>query len=117
MTASTQPLPPGVDGLTSSERALHHQPWQHSTGPRSEAGKAKSSMNSLRHGRETAAKREFRRESFRFLRTVETLLRDLRGGKETTAAAGMPTLLRQADRVRALLAEGGDGVDGGERSD
>jgi hypothetical protein len=33
-----------------SARARETQPWRHATGPRSETGKARSSMNGLKHG-------------------------------------------------------------------
>lgn len=34
----------------AAERIRQHQPWKHSTGPKSEAGKMRSSMNAIRHG-------------------------------------------------------------------
>jgi hypothetical protein len=36
-------------------RILANKPWQKSTGPRTDAGKAKSAQNSLKHGKYTAA--------------------------------------------------------------
>src|SRR6185503_20828853 len=34
----------------ASARARETQPWRHATGPRSEAGKARSAMNGMKHG-------------------------------------------------------------------
>jgi hypothetical protein len=57
--------------------ARRNRPWERSTGPRTDAGKAAASKNALKHGRETAAVREFRARAIRFLlldkRAIETL--------------------------------------------
>lgn len=39
-----------VGRLRLSQAALQNRPWEHSTGPKTQAGKNRSKMNALRHG-------------------------------------------------------------------
>ena len=56
------------------EAALRNKPWRHATGPRTAAGKARSSQNAVRTGADTAARRAWRARALLFLRQA-TLLR------------------------------------------
>ncbi len=55
------------------EAARRNRPWEHTTGPRTAEGLARSSKNALKHGRDTNEAREFRDRALRFLisRVVE----------------------------------------------
>ena len=57
------------------------QPWRRSTGPRTEAGKASSSRNALRHGERSG-------ETLERLRTIRATLRILRAAKSPAAVEG-----------------------------
>ena len=64
----------------AAQRARHHRPWTRSTGPRSDAGKAISRMNALKHGMRSRLRREpYRmmadrlRQLARFTRAVRAL--------------------------------------------
>lgn len=59
--------------------AIRNRPWEHSTGPRTTGGKARSRMNALKHGRETAERRAFRLKAMRFLRLEEEFRRAING--------------------------------------
>jgi hypothetical protein len=48
------------------------RPWEHSTGPRTPEGKARSSRNRLTHGRETNERRGYRRAALRWIRMART---------------------------------------------
>jgi len=45
----------GLSSLRASARRI--KPWEYSTGPRTEAGKARSSLNALKHGCRSAPMR------------------------------------------------------------
>ena len=64
--------------------AIRNEPWASSTGPRSAAGKRRSSMNALRTGRHTKAARAWRKAAMRFLR-ANCLLRDVIVGRTEVA--------------------------------
>jgi hypothetical protein len=50
------------------EACRRNRPWEQATGPRTPEGKAKVSRNALKHGKDTAQRRGFRRDAFRFCR-------------------------------------------------
>lgn len=56
------------------DAALRNRPWERSTGPRTAAGKARSASNALKHGRETNARRVYRRLALKLLGRVERVL-------------------------------------------
>ena len=62
--------PAGLASLRDSARAA--MPWRYSTGPRTKAGKGRSSMNALKHGERSAE----RVESRRLAHCALTLLRE-----------------------------------------
>lgn len=62
-------------GSTQSVNIRHWEPWKSSTGPATQAGKARASRNSVKHGLHSAPVRRFRR-----------LLREYRRAKAPTQA-------------------------------
>lgn len=58
------------------QAAMRNRPWEASTGAKTEAGKSRARTNALRHGRETATRRVWRRDAMRFL-TLERRWRRL----------------------------------------
>src|SRR5687768_8895726 len=50
--------PEGLSSLRESARQV--MPWRHSTGPRTASGKARSSMNAMKHGERSAERVESR---------------------------------------------------------
>ena len=56
---STRGWPP-ARRKAQAANARKTKPWQHATGPRTEAGKDRSSLNSTKHGRNSAAARDLR---------------------------------------------------------
>ena len=57
----------------AAARARVLKPWKHSTGPKTAAGKLRSSMNAYKHGHNTRAYRELKwvlREQARYLREL-----------------------------------------------
>ena len=66
--------PEGLAALRAAAAA--RRPWLASTGPRTAAGKAASSLNALRHGLRTAEASRQRREVNRMLRTLRMLSAD-----------------------------------------
>ena len=59
-----------------AERCRAQKPWAHSTGPKSEAGKARSSLNAFKHGGDTAYRaiiREMLHHNRGFLKSVTAL--------------------------------------------
>lgn len=64
-----------VEGMaTLRETAKRNQPWRHSTGPRTAAGKARSSRNALTHGGRSAETAEAYRNLQAILRKMRTEL-------------------------------------------
>lgn len=45
----------------AAERIRRHKPWEHSTGPRTKAGKETTRCNAYKHGRRSAAMKDLRR--------------------------------------------------------
>ncbi len=82
------------------ESACRVKPWLKSTGPKSEAGRARSKMNALKDGRHRAEMRAWRRDAMRFI-TLDRLLRDgLLGRTEVDdPAAAVNELARLARRL------------------
>lgn len=66
------------------QAVLRSTPWQQSTGPRTPEGKAKCRLNALKHGRETAAARAWRKEAVRFIAQSQQL-REVLLGQKTVA--------------------------------
>ncbi len=64
--------PEGLEKLRQA--ALLNQPWLKSTGPRTERGKARSSMNALRHGCRSVQAIANRKTLNAALRTVRELI-------------------------------------------
>jgi hypothetical protein len=62
------------------EHAIETEPWRLSTGPRTVEGKRVSSLNALKHGRETAMRRAFRRDAIRFIRLAREFRRCITTG-------------------------------------
>jgi hypothetical protein len=85
------------------EAALRNRPWERATGPTSDAGKARSSLNALRHGRETAVIRQWRRDASRFLRLHARLRWALDAGVAAEEAARLVVELVEA--VQTFRAE------------
>lgn len=59
-----------------AERCRANKPWKNSTGPKSEDGKARSSMNAYKNGGQEAAMKLLKEALFHnaeFLRLVQTL--------------------------------------------
>lgn len=59
-----------------AERCRANKPWKKATGPKSEEGKARSSMNAFKHGGQEAAKSLIKEALFHnaeFLKAVQTL--------------------------------------------
>ena len=71
----TRPYRLSPEGLASLRETIErNKPWERSTGPRTEDGKARSSRNALKHGERSAAA-----EEARAIRTkLDRLLRDRR---------------------------------------
>lgn len=65
---------PRNGGHSKARRSYRWQPWTRSTGPRSEAGKAASATNALRHG----LRSRILREELRRLRDYLTLCDEAR---------------------------------------
>ena len=90
------------------------EPWRRSTGPRTEAGKAKSSANALKHGLRSRACIESKRQVRHILRvsaanlaTLRTWLRARRAGIAPATLVGLqaipPLFQRLAGRREAGL--------------
>ena len=60
--------PRGLKSLR--EAALRNQPWNHSTGPRTGEGKARSRMNGWKHGERSAAVTAIRADRIRMFRMI-----------------------------------------------
>ena len=89
------------EGLSSLHRsALATMPWRRSTGPRTAAGKARSSLNALKHGERSAGSVAARREANAAL----WLMRE-EGRLERDAAAADAIALQQdwIDRIAVEL--------------
>jgi len=76
--------PEGLAALRASARRV--RPWAHSTGPRTEAGKARSSRNALKHGLRRAGVIAAQRELARAIRVLDA-----------AAAAGAADALAEPD--------------------
>ena len=87
--------PEGLERLRQS--AFTNRPWERSTGPRSATGKMRSSLNSIVHGKETAARRRFRRDAFRLIRAMRLFREAVRAGWVP------PDLLEEMDRLERAL--------------
>ena len=64
-----------------SERIRQQKPWEHSTGPRSTAGKEASKNNNLKHGWRSAPVRELENilhEQRKFLRAAREIIKKSR---------------------------------------
>ncbi len=66
--------PAGMASLRAAARRV--RPWEHSTGPRTTAGKARSRMNALRHGDRSAEMMTLNRE----ITQIAAWVRALRAG-------------------------------------
>ena len=62
------------------ERTRRVRPWAASTGPKSAAGKKRSSQNALKHGRYSKDAIAFRRAATRWLRKIDRLITEAEGG-------------------------------------
>jgi hypothetical protein len=77
----------GLAALRAS--ALRNKPWLASTGPRTAAGKARSSANALRHGERSADARQRRGEAAELMRVLR-LLRAVGTADRAADGAGPP---------------------------
>ena len=64
--------------MNAAARIHVHKPWQHSTGPRTPAGKAIARMNALKHGKRSAAVLAERRAVKHYLRVQKEFLKQVR---------------------------------------
>ena len=92
------PLPPRKRGrrcwtpeqrADAAQRARKNKPWRHSTGPKTAAGKARSRLNSYKHGLHSVACRELKwvlREQSRYVATINVWIKTRRAAN----ALGLP---------------------------
>ncbi len=86
------------------EAARRNRPWEHTTGPRTAEGLARSSKNALKHGRDTAKAREFRERALRFLRLNQRFVEGLLAGQTPEDRDREMRLLREeADWIMGRL--------------
>ncbi len=92
-------------------RIREWQPWRRSTGPRSEAGKAQSAMNALKHGgRSRAHIMQLRRVRYvlrlaaRNIAILRTHIRVMRLEQTLAAAPQTPATLSKLTALRGVLA-------------
>ena len=62
----------------AAERCRRHQPWQSSTGPRTQAGKNVIKMNAYKHGCRSAASIAAHRAAVQYLRSQKEFLKQVR---------------------------------------
>lgn len=86
------------------EAARRNRPWEHTTGPRTAEGLARSSKNALKHGRDTNEAREFRERALRFLRLNRRFVEGLLlCQSEDEREATMRLLREEADWIAIQL--------------
>lgn len=76
--------PQGLEALRRKIAA--NRPWEKSTGPRTQTGKGRSSVNAFKHGERSRAAAQQRRQSAAVLRLAAEILRDARRAKAQSPA-------------------------------
>ena len=84
-----------------AERYRNNRPWKHSTGPKSEEGKARSSLNAFKHGdrRSLRAGRELVNCHKNFLKMTHKFI-DLMGAANEMKHTRLLELLRKQESKR-----------------
>ena len=96
--------PEGRERLRQS--AINNKPWQQATGPRTEAGRPRTRMNALTHGRDTSDPRVLRRDALRIIRLAAEYRRKIRGRESPDSPMMLvraEALVRLAQRLEPSL--------------